>query len=490
MIIKEYEIWADSFHEGYWCCSNIAKIMNNKGYSVKYTYKNGFQPYFVINNDKIEIRLIVYGSYGSWNNIPNKISELIKWGKPDFVAYDSNSDKVLFAVEETAATATGNQSSQRLERQYGSSRFQIPYWYLSSEYGIHSDGKVRRDSIWPIISAIKLSVLNTTPCLVLHYSDRENLENYSAGNGIALLFNSISQLLINSTLNISIYNEMEELISEQYSTMLSFLLSQWENVVDFIPDLNMIKNPSTAKILTNFVINKSEVDYEKIKDFLHWPMLKELPKDIQNKQEGKGLIKYDKLMELLETDVSNKKAYTLSNNAGSGKPCSTEKIESYIKAQKNKFNAKNLTPQANFSMQIEDFPKTSEGNHHITTAKNIVYLYDKWEDLKISIEKAYPRLKNKFNFDNNMPVFIYVSNSLKLGRIFGDPYTGQLAAFSTAFGHFDTKKRLVIAYFPHQVHSQIEPNKKNKGLVLMKELTDLIIFHGGVAVNLEQGNIL
>ena len=63
------------------------------------------------------------------------------------MAYDANSREILFAVEETAATPTGNQAMQRCERQYGSARFRIPYWYLISEYGLHRDGGVRRDSI-------------------------------------------------------------------------------------------------------------------------------------------------------------------------------------------------------------------------------------------------------------------------------------------------------------------------------------------------------
>ena len=63
------------------------------------------------------------------------------------MAYDANSREILFAVEETAATPTGNQAMQRCERQYGSARFRIPHWYLISEYGLHRDGGVRRDSI-------------------------------------------------------------------------------------------------------------------------------------------------------------------------------------------------------------------------------------------------------------------------------------------------------------------------------------------------------
>lgn len=490
MVTKELEVWADSFHEGQWCCENIAIIMQKYGFKIQHKYINGFQPYFIMEKNNIILKFIVYGSYKSWNNRPQKINELIEWGKPDFVIYDADEDKLILAVEETAATTTGNQSLQRCERQYGSSRFKIPYWYLLSEFSIHSDGGVRKDSIWPMVAALKLSILNTTPCIVVHYSDENNLEDYSAGKGIKLLFNSISRLIINYVTNQFLYQDMESIICEQYSDMLKFLSSQWANIVDYMPDLDMINNLDTAKEITNYVLNKTTVNKEKIKNFLHWPCLSELPEELRNKQNGNSLLKYDKLMELLENDVTNKKAYTLSSNAGSGKPCSTAQIESYIRAQKNKFDTSTINPKAKFSLKVEDFPKTESGNHHITTAKNIVYLYDKWSDIEKSINTAYPRLEGKLNFPEDMPVFVYVSNSVTLGRIFGDPFTGQLAAYATAFGHFDNKKRIVLAYFPHQVHSQINPRRMNKGLTLMKELTDIIIFHGGVAVNLSQGEIL
>ncbi len=88
---------------------------------------------------------------------------------------------------------------------------------------------------------------------------------------------------------------------------------------------------------------------------------------------------------------------------------------------------------------------------------------------------------------------MYVSNSIKPGRLFGDPFTGQLAAYSTAFGKFDNNKRMVVAYFPHQAHTQAIHGSSvasNKGMTLMSELTDYIIFHSGVAVSLQNKEVL
>jgi hypothetical protein len=86
-----------------------------------------------------------------------------------------------------------------------------------------------------------------------------------------------------------------------------------------------------------------------------------------------------------------------------------------------------------------------------------------------------------------------VSNSLKPGRLFGDPYTGQIAAFATSFGRLDDPPRKVLAYFPHQAHGQaiISAGANcSKGITLMRELTDYLLFMGGVAVSLTDNEVL
>ena len=54
--------------------------------------------------------------------------------------------------------------------------------------------------------------------------------------------------------------------------------------------------------------------------------------------------------------------------------------------------------------------------------------------------------------------------------------------------------RVSMAYYPHQVHTQLfDENmkfRKNKGIVMMRELLDFGIFHGGVVVNMKSGKIL
>lgn len=490
------EIWADSFHEGDWCCSLLSQIASSSGFSVKRNYVRGLQPHYIFTSDQTEIELLVFGSYQSWTPLPAKIKELINWGKPDFIAYSASQKSILFAVEETAATPTGNQAMQRCERQYGSARFHIPYWYLISEFGVHKDGGIRRDSIWPSIAALKLSILRETPCMVLHYSDIDNPEDYGSGSGVHLLFDSLFAILKNFVNDKPALNGLAPLLKDQYKEMLDFINSQWKKIIDFLPGQELVNDPDTPRILseiaTGYTANKKS-----IQGLLVWPLIKDVPANVKSKWKKKDLLKYDPLCAKFEQDIDDGYAYYLSDNAGSGRPPTTDQIREWIDQQRTLFNrAKGLKPPADFTMDISDFPPTENAGdrRHMTTAKNIVYLYDSWNQLYESIVSAYPRLKGHLEkLQHDMPVFVYVSNSLKPGRLFGDPFTGQLSAYSTAFGKFDHPRRMVVAYFPHQVHTQAISSRGtavNKGITLMTELTDYIIFNSGVAVKLDTQEVM
>ena len=71
-----------------------------------------------------------------------------------------------------------------------------------------------------------------------------------------------------------------------------------------------------------------------------------------------------------------------------------------------------------------------------------------------------------------------------------------VATFSFVFakGTADGAARIVLAYYPHQVHSQMVGGnrefRRNKGITLMRELADVAVFHGGVAVILKTGEIV
>lgn len=366
-----------------------------------------------------------------------------------------------------------------------------------SEYGEHIDGGVRRDNIWPSIAAIKLTLLQRTPCVVLHYSDIDNVEDYNAGNGLGLLFAALSGIVNNYILGRDIFFEMEPLLAKQYREMLLFISSQWGKVIDHLPSKELLQQAETADIISRFALHTMTASDILVKDqILVWPLVSGVPDDVLEHQRGKRLIKQDTLAALLEADITQNKCYILSNNAGSGRPTSRENIQSWVNQQKALFGrSAELSPPARFTMKPEDFPETDNGNIHVTTSKNIVYLYDRWSDLRTAIQTAYPRLCGKLTaIPDEKPVFLYISNSVKPGRLFGDPYTGQLSAYATCFGKFDSQDRAVVVYFPHQVHTQVFTKAgkiiKNKGITLYRELTDYLIFHAGVAVSLKDAEVL
>src|SRR5207237_1456906 len=98
-----------------------------------------------------------------------------------------NVDNILLVVEETNAVPTGNQSLQRLERIWKAADSRIPCIYLRPKYGMHIDGGLRTNSIWPAYLALKLNLQYDVLSLTLLFGDRSSPENYSVGTGVPLL---------------------------------------------------------------------------------------------------------------------------------------------------------------------------------------------------------------------------------------------------------------------------------------------------------------
>lgn len=481
------QFWADSFHEGFWACDEIGKHFS----VLSIVYEKGFIPVFRFAlKEGLELEVMVLGSYKNWSPLPQPIAELIDWGKPDLIVFDPVSNSILMAVEETAAVPTGNQALQRCERMYGSLRRKIPFWYLLGEFGTHIDGGTRRDSIWPTVLGIKLSCAYKTPCMVLHYSDLAHPEDYAFGTGLASLFLALAikiKIFFGIEKNAAFYPVLEE----QYRHMFNFINSQWRNVVDFLPQEQLLQDPTIPQVIAKFV---SGSDPEaSVPDLFAWPNTPALPKEIYQNISPGGWIKDDQFVRGLEVLVEKKVAYNLSSNAGS-KPQKTQDVSGWISEQKNILQRQN-NGNYPFEIDIKDFPKSASGLLHVTTAKNVLYLIDSSEDAAKTLITAFPRLK-KFSFPENGSAFVYISNSLKPGRIFGDPFTGQLSAFANIFGRDIRGKniRLRIAYYPHQVHAQLFDKtnnfRMNKGITIMRELLDFAVFHGGVVVNMQNGQIV
>jgi hypothetical protein len=489
----EIEIWADSFHEGDWACRRLAELVLADGGEHEISYLEGFIPRHTLTTENWAITLTVFGSYRSWRHLPDELSELLDWGKPDFIAFDPESRDIIFAVEESAATPTGNQALQRCERLYGAARLRVPFWYLLSEYGLHIDGGVRRDSVWPAIMSLKLSRGQSTPSVVLHYSDIDNPEDYLSGTGLKSLFTSLLIILENHTLGRPPLHAMVPVLTDQYQGMLEFIASQWQNLLPFLPGSEALASPTAAADYAAEACGVEDEARAWSETFLVWPRVPDLPENIRNNLRSRDLIKHDPLCVLLELDIEAGRAYGTSSGTGS-RPQRPEAVAEWITAQQTLFDrSPTPDPAATFTMHSQDFPPSQGNLRHVTTSKRIVFLYDHWRDLRASIEAAYPRLAGRIPSDQDeRPVLLYLSNSLKPGRIFGDPFTGQISAFAVCFGRFDPEPRMVVGYFPHQAHTQaiVEAGKRRgKGLTIMTELTDYLLFTGGVLISLSSEGI-
>lgn len=471
------ELWCDSFHEGEWLADGILSALPSA--KVERSYQLNFIPTYSVTLGDGLLTLVVLGGYGNWAALPSSIRSLLDWGKPDIVGYDPASDKILFAIEETAAVPTGNQTLQRCERMHGSGSMRIPFWYLLSEYGTHIDEGTRQASPWPALMALALTATFNVPNIVLFYSSEDSPEDYAAGAGVDQLFRSIGKLVVNFSQGHALLKGLEPELTSQFASMLSFIDRTYKNVTDFLPSSETLTDPDYAAFLASISceIRNSATEVA----VLDWPSFSKLPATVKQTQIKGGFVKQDGFLSLIESGKENSCVYTLSTNAGS-RPQPESDLEDWITQQKTLHSrAETLTPALTFSLNIDDFPRSDSGLRHVTTAKNVLYLIDSATFVCASLENAFPRLRGKLSDVSAIPAMLYVSNSISPGRIFGDPFTGQFAAFSWIFGGSAEKRRLRFAYFPHQSHGILRLNRSgnNKGQNIFLTLADYLIFHAG-----------
>jgi hypothetical protein len=342
--------------------------------------------------------------------------------------------------------------------------------------------------------ALKLTQDKLLPSVVLHYSDEDNPESYSVGTGLAALFSTLLALLRSYARGDPLLNDVRRPLEDQYRSMLRFVDSQWSRLLHFLPGIEALQDdalaPNYAAAATR---DAAAEDIIWSTHFLRWPRVAELPANARDLQASRPLIKEDPLCSRFEADVGAGRAYGLSQNAGS-RPQASEALAGWIRRQQELFESGGvLAPPAEFSLNVDDFPLSESGNRHVTTASRIVFLYDTWRDVRNAVETVYPRLSGQLDDSRDaLPALVYISNSVKPGRIFGDPFTGQVAAFAVAFGKLDPEPRVVLAYFPHQAYTQAirGPAHSNKGILIMRELTDYLLFGGGVAVAMPGQSVL
>ena len=331
------------------------------------------------------------------------------------------------------------------------------------------------------------------PSIVLHYSDAENPEDYESGKGLKSLFRIMLGTLINASKETAPLSGLEQELQSQIVDMENFIDTTANNSLYFLPDSQSDKVSELTKKLceTGDLRHKNRSERS---NYIDWPLAKNLSQAQKNDQSSRELKKDDPFARQLEKSIDSGIAYGIIRGSGS-KPQKEDQMKVWIDQQNNlqsQWESGFSSDYENsFRLKLRDFPKSPTG-YHVITAPRILYLFDDFMHVVECLTKSFPKIDFTELGEDHSPSLIYISNSVKPGRIFGDPYTGQISAYATSFGAL-SKGRKVLAYFPHQSVAQAVnnfENPNNKGLRIMKELTDYLVFGGGITLNMKSGKIL
>jgi hypothetical protein len=233
-----------------------------------------------------------------------------------------------------------------------------------------------------------------------------------------------------------------------------------------------------------------------------WPKAR----DFKNGQTASHLYKHDALLVSLEQLVTDKRAW--GPIKGTTKRTESEqKLRDWLQRQNLKCLSLQQLPDFHHDYGVElslsDFPENTRtaNTRVVTTSPNIAYLLDDTGDFTQSLSQAFGAKSGQISarvLSEEIGTFVYVTNSVESGgRAFsGDPFTGQVAAYSRIFAHDLLGNRVLnfVAYYPHQLYSQfytargLIPN--NKGVKMLRSQATLIVSCGGILLEPREWKII
>lgn len=219
-----------------------------------------------------------------------------------------------------------------------------------------------------------------------------------------------------------------------------------------------------------------------------WPLTKNM------ESSPVGLYKYDQFMDRINSLVIKKKAYC-PISGGTRRTESSAKIKQWIEEQKTheKKIKREYYSDINTDLEIAQFPSSDTGNNTktITTSKTQLFLIDHGTEFIEAYKSSFG--KNEFlrQIIKNNAILLFEVDSLESGgRAFsGDPFTGQIAAFSKVYCYDleNNPERKFVVYYPHQLFTQFFDGsnniKDNKGIKVISSNVDVIITNNGVILN-------
>jgi len=230
-------------------------------------------------------------------------------------------------------------------------------------------------------------------------------------------------------------------------------------------------------------------------ELFKWPMAKDMP------SSAVGMYKSDKFLVEVNKLVEQKKA-ACPISGGTRRTELKSRVESWIEEQMDHYNSVSKKPslKKDVSLDVSQFPKSETGTDTltITTSKTQLFLIDSSYDLISCYESVYGKKEILRRLLGDNPLLLFEVDSLESGgRAFsGDPFTGQMAAFSKVYctDLENNKERKFIIYYPHQLHTQFFSSggilKDNKGTKVIAGNVDLVITNNGVLINPKDWSVL
>ena len=476
------EAWGDNQFEVEWALKDIAN--QAKDWKGKIERLQGFIPRLILQKRGITLVITGYGGYRFWSNLPKPMDEILKQGKVDVILYDRGADKMFFALEDTSATATGNQSQQRAERVAGMARGGVPVAYLLPAFAKKaSDGGTRKPNLWVPIMTLNLISTYGVPALTFYYGTREAPDDKRAGDGAEAL----GQMMWASVLkHIDIANDASSLLKVQIGRMLDEIDQLHDALFYDFPNWDSRRiaewTDAYSQLATGQTVDTTKLPFDWRKPIADL--------DIPRKVRECWITL--PLAQRVDQDIAKSLAYYPVKGKGRGQPSSVTKSARFIDIQMkiHETGGGHVRDLADYS-KLSKEGETSGGFISPTVLDSVLVLYERFADLRASIEGAHPHLKDTLTTDlDDCPAILFVAANV-VRNFLRDPYAGMLASYSIALGRIDPRQKTVmVLWCPWQSpmvalkhlgkgHFSIQ---QNKGTESWLRHTDLTIFNGGTTV--------
>jgi len=482
------ELWGDNQFEVLWALTDIAKRAEKSGWQTKCNLIQGFIPEIHIAKDNIVLIITGFGGYRFWDHLPAILNNTLKDGKVDLVLYDKDKDKMIIAVEDSSATMTGNQSQQRAERVCAFAREKVTVAYLLPSHAVKAaDGGVRTPNLWVPITALCLIAAYKVPALLFQFGTVNDPDNKFAGEGS----NTLHQLIWESILkHFGLNNQLKNIIVAQIKNMLLMIDAKHDSLFYDLPHWNTIKIDSWAKTYSDLLFES-----ESTNNFdLPFNWIKPISKISIPTDDRKNIVKIKlPFAQKVGGDIVKKRAYFPIKGQSVGRPDPPDRIKRNINSQKKEHKKGGALMPEPYEDNIELLLKeglTEAGNISPSVIKKGLIRYEKFGDLKSSIESAYPRLNGKLDDGNDgVPAILFIASNT-VPMFLRDPYAGMLASYAVSNGSLDPRQKTVVVLWTPWQTPMLTFNKVKGELKIRKIKTtkswvnhaSYTIFNAGIMV--------